>query len=122
MYEQQQQHHQQHHHNHHHHQQQHQSPHISNNGAPHRYFAMNSHENNDSHLGVPSINGRLHQTIIQHQHSHQHQHQPDNLNAIDMESYSPELTATENPFYYNKNKLLFDLHIERERRNQQANH
>lgn len=83
-----------------------------------------------NHLGiVPSINDRLHQSIAVHhqqqhhqqQHQHQHSRQSDNLNGIDMENYSPELSATENPFYYNKNKLLFDLHLERERRNQQTN-
>lgn len=111
---------QQHHHQHHHHQ--HQQPsHINNNDGPHRYIAMNSQDNNDSHLGVASPNGRLHQPVAQH-HQHSHQHQPDNLDSIDMENYSPELTAAENPFYYNKNKLLFDLHIERVRRTQQVNH
>lgn len=40
------------------------------------------------------------------------------LNNNQMDVYCPELTADENPIYYNKNKLLFDLHIERQRRNQ----
>lgn len=35
-----------------------------------------------------------------------------------MECYCPELSADENPHYYNKNKLLYDLHIERQRRTQ----
>lgn len=35
---------------------------------------------------------------------------------MSLECYCPELTQEENPFYYNKNKLLFDLHIERQRR------
>lgn len=30
--------------------------------------------------------------------------------------YSPELTQHENPYYYNKNKLLYELHLERMRR------
>lgn len=30
--------------------------------------------------------------------------------------YEPELTDVENPFYYSKNKLLYDLHAERMRR------
>lgn len=104
------------HHSHEHHQQQHQqqTSHISNN------VVMLSDRSNIKYTGLVSFNG-LHQSISQHQHSHQ-QHQPDNMNAIEMENYSPELTADENPFYYNKNKLLFDLHIERVRRNQQANH
>lgn len=33
-------------------------------------------------------------------------------------SYEPELSNDENPFYYNKNKLLFGLHAERMRRQQ----
>lgn len=35
-----------------------------------------------------------------------------------MECYCPELTPTENPHYYSKNKLLYDLHLERQRRTQ----
>lgn len=35
-----------------------------------------------------------------------------------MECYDPELSVNENPHYYNKNKLLYDLHIERQRRTQ----
>lgn len=31
--------------------------------------------------------------------------------------YEPELNNSENPFYYDKNKLLYDLHAERQRRN-----
>lgn len=33
-----------------------------------------------------------------------------------IEGYNPELNHDENPFYYNKNKLLYDLYIERMRR------
>lgn len=52
------------------------------------------------------------------QHSHQSTHaEPNNNNQME-DVYSPELTADENPFYYDKNKLLFDLHVERQRRHQ----
>lgn len=33
-----------------------------------------------------------------------------------IEGYNPELNHDENPFYYNKNKLLYDLYVERMRR------
>ncbi|KAJ6631725.1 hypothetical protein Bhyg_15777 [Pseudolycoriella hygida] len=42
-------------------------------------------------------------------------------NANDMEPfdpYDPELSQKENPFYYDKNKLLYDLYLERVRRQQ----
>lgn len=41
-----------------------------------------------------------------------------NANNDQLECYSPELSANENPHYYNRNKLLYDLHIERQRRTQ----
>lgn len=31
--------------------------------------------------------------------------------------YNPELTADQNPYYYEKNKMLYDLHVERVKRN-----
>lgn len=37
-------------------------------------------------------------------------------NASPMEPYDPELSQEENPFYYTKNKLLYDLYMERLRR------
>jgi hypothetical protein len=30
--------------------------------------------------------------------------------------YSPDLTPTENPYYYESNRLLFQLHLERSHR------
>lgn len=43
---------------------------------------------------------------------------PDNItmnnnNAI---QYSPDLNEIENPYYYSKNKVLFELHVERFKR------
>ncbi|XP_063705159.1 uncharacterized protein LOC134834437 [Culicoides brevitarsis] len=32
---------------------------------------------------------------------------------MDYEPYNPELTEEENPLYYRKNKLLYELHMER---------
>lgn len=34
-------------------------------------------------------------------------------------SYCPDLTEAENPHYYRKNKLLYELHLERGRRENQ---
>lgn len=31
--------------------------------------------------------------------------------------YNPELNADQNPYYYEKNKMLYDLHVERVKRN-----
>ncbi|XP_032582452.1 uncharacterized protein LOC6615042 [Drosophila sechellia] len=33
--------------------------------------------------------------------------------------YNPELGAEQNPFYYEKNKVLYDLHVERIKRSNQ---
>ncbi|XP_016935098.2 uncharacterized protein [Drosophila suzukii] len=33
--------------------------------------------------------------------------------------YNPELGADQNPFYYEKNKMLYDLHVERIKRSSQ---
>lgn len=41
----------------------------------------------------------------------------DNNNLV-VVPYDPELSQEENPFYYNKNKLLYDLYVERMRRHQ----
>lgn len=32
-------------------------------------------------------------------------------------SYNPELNASQNPFYYQNNKVLFELYVERMQRN-----
>lgn len=45
-----------------------------------------------------------------------------NVNNGQLHCYSPELSVNENPHYYNKNKLLYDLHIERQRRTTIDNH
>ncbi|EDW86289.2 uncharacterized protein Dwil_GK15919 [Drosophila willistoni] len=34
-------------------------------------------------------------------------------------SYNPELSVEQNPYYYAKNKMLYDLHVERVKRNTQ---
>lgn len=36
--------------------------------------------------------------------------------------YNPELTADQNPYYYEKNKMLYDLHVERVKRNSHWRH
>lgn len=103
-----------------------QSPHS------HHHPSQNPHhlQNHQSHvqsLGLSNefANGLAIATSVnQHQsqrilHKQQSIHSELNNNEMDGDGrYSPELTADENPYYYSKNKLLFDLHIERERRNQ----
>jgi len=35
---------------------------------------------------------------------------------VDLEKYEPEMDSSDNPHYYNINKLLFDAHLERSHR------
>lgn len=103
------------HHHHPLHQQHDQYPnHLSNS------IGNDNVQQNNSYFNMFSVNGERQSTILEHPHSHQQQsnHTPNTNSAIDVTNYSPELSAEENPFYYNKNKLLFDLHVERERRSQ----
>lgn len=84
---------------------------------------------NGSHLALGTKSNQQQQHHHQHMHHsqsqhHHHHHQTNNnsnlINNNNDETYSPELTADENPFYYDKNKLLFDLHVERQRRHQSS--
>lgn len=43
------------------------------------------------------------------------------LQVATSDIYNPELNENENPFYYMKNKLLHELHLERSRRCQMTN-
>lgn len=75
---------------------------------------------NASHLalGTNAHKQNQQQQQLHHHHHHSHPaHAEQNNNQME-EIYSPELTADENPFYYDKNKLLFDLHVQRQRRHQ----
>ena len=36
--------------------------------------------------------------------------------AVDLEKYEPEMDLTDNPHYYDINKLLFDAHLQRNHR------
>lgn len=100
------------------------------NQSPHSHHPHQSHNahhqhlhNHQSHVDLSNPNGYANGLAIattieqQSQRVHKDEHSELNNNEMD-ETYSPELTADENPFYYSKNKLLFDLHIERERRSQ----
>lgn len=87
-----------------------------------------SHQHHShSHLGPSHVNNNY----MSHGHVNYNDREPDTGGGgrhgnggssqqededMGLECYSPELTQEENPFYYNKNKLLFDLHIERQRR------
>lgn len=91
------------------------------NSHQNQIHSINHHSNGFNNLNHSSIGGN---DIHSHNHIQKQSQndliQPSNaeLNNNQMEVYCPELTADENPIYYNKNKLLFDLHIERQRRNQ----
>ena len=36
--------------------------------------------------------------------------------SVDLERYEPDMDSTDNPHYYNINKLLFNVHLERDHR------
>lgn len=61
------------------------------NHLPQQIFAKNDFNNNQNQNG--------------HQNGHQHYQQ-----------YNPSLNEVENPHYYNRNKMLYELYIDRERR------
>lgn len=46
---------------------------------------------------------------------------PESVQSLDWNHstthYTPELTEAENPYYYNINKLLFQMYLERQQRN-----
>lgn len=90
----------------HHQQYHHQSHHVQSTNHSNGFH-------NGSHLAIG--------TNAHHKPNHQSHHsphiEPNNNNHME-DVYSPELTPDENPFYYDKNKLLFDLHVERQRRHQ----
>lgn len=60
----------------------------------------------------------------QHQHHHHHQHQQHQQQIVDQQTqvalvlntYNPELSEKDNPHYFDKNKMLYDLYVERIRR------
>jgi hypothetical protein len=61
---------------------------------------------------------------LQQHHHHQHeqqQQQPGSSWVTDqmMSQYAPTIEETDSPFYYEHNKLLFALHLERLQRNNQ---
>lgn len=64
---------------------------------------INRHSSHQQHLQQQQQD--YHQN---HHNLYQQQQQP--------EAYDPELTERENPHYFQKNKVLYQLHMERERR------
>jgi len=92
-------------------------PNINQYQHQHQQQSNNNYLNNNntqSHSGDIGTTNDSHIELSNDQSLDHHQQS----DYMAMENYNPELTADENPFYYNKNKLLFDLHIEREKRNQ----
>ena len=60
-------------------------------------------------LPLPDLVNIPHEIAMANHHKDGYQHQQDH-------SYSPEMDFSSNPHYYTPNKLLFDLHIERVKR------
>lgn len=103
-----------------------------------QHLAHNIHQNNEpmasSTMGdnnyLPHQLPSYSPYIVQHNQIpnngnliHENFHQPNgqcysNNNNNVMEIYSPELSQDQNPHYYSKNKLLYDMHLERMRRAQ----
>ncbi|XP_004518390.1 uncharacterized protein LOC101448594 [Ceratitis capitata] len=73
---------------------------------PTKLVGLTEHYNNNNALNMPLHSNQISITGDQ-QHLHM-QHQ--------QHSYAPELNEAENPFYYVKNKLLYELHFERLKR------
>lgn len=73
-------------------------------------------------INVGGYQQQQHQNHSQHQIEQHHSSgaaatNATNTNGTDFNNlYNPELGNDENPFYYNKNKLLYDLHVERMQR------
>ncbi|XP_055377758.1 uncharacterized histidine-rich protein DDB_G0274557 [Condylostylus longicornis] len=88
------------------------------------YMNGNTHINGHS---VHNGNNQQHHHQPSHSHHHHHHHHHENGHLVhiasshieieDNSTYNPELNQDENPYYYNKNKLLFELHLERSKRN-----
>lgn len=109
------------------------SAHIGSNASNYA-MAINSYDNqsNQSRHTIDGHPNHLHSAIhaMHANHSAQSNKAPQmpaqgsmHLNDAahgngQMECYCPELSPTENPHYYTKNKLLYDLHLERQRRTQ----
>lgn len=80
-------------------------------------------QNNHHHQQHVTTNG-YHEIVPNVQQPGPHQQiSPCNSSAnqnddhlMDFEPYNPELTEEENPLYYRKNKLLYELHMERKGR------
>lgn len=72
----------------------------------------NSNSNLNFQLNSQNLNNNLNITNGQDSSSSNSQFSEEGST----EGYNPELNHDENPFYYNKNKLLYDLYIERMRR------
>lgn len=84
---------------------------------------------NNLHLSnFEEATAQYNQHQLPHNHNNNNNHLPTNLHAtiasksvngisdVDNNMYDPELNESENPFYYGKNKLLHDLHLERLKR------
>ncbi|XP_017471415.1 PREDICTED: uncharacterized protein LOC108362781 [Rhagoletis zephyria] len=64
---------------------------------------------NSNHINNRALNMHLHNKHDMSAAGHQHQMHLQH-------PYAPELNEAENPFYYIKNKLLYELHFERLKR------
>lgn len=67
------------------------------------FFPLSKRINN-LHLSANHYNAIAQQNYIQHQQ------------GPEVVLYNPELKAHENPHYFSSNKVLYDLHIERNQR------
>lgn len=81
----------------------------------------NLHLTQNHHHQNVTTNGYLHQQQQQQPphhngHSSSNNANPNEDHLMDYEPYNPELTEQENPLYYRKNKLLYELHMERKGR------
>lgn len=74
------------------------------------------HQRQMSNQSVCSSDGHRHSAYHQNQQQTVLSEEQDTHSDGGLIAYNPDLSQDENPFYFNKNKLLFHLHIERQRR------
>uniref|UniRef100_A0A1A9USW2 Uncharacterized protein n=1 Tax=Glossina austeni TaxID=7395 RepID=A0A1A9USW2_GLOAU len=80
----------------------------------HIYQAIQGNNNNhhSQHQYLPK--DIITQSLTQQQHMESLPHDP--IDVVQKATYNPDLNEVENPYYYAKNKLLHELHMERLKR------
>uniref|UniRef100_A0A1A9WDQ3 Uncharacterized protein n=1 Tax=Glossina brevipalpis TaxID=37001 RepID=A0A1A9WDQ3_9MUSC len=81
----------------------------------HIYQALQAN-NSNQHSQQQYLPKDITQSLGQQQQQHMESLPHNPTDAVEKVSYNPELNEAENPYYYVKNKLLHELHLERLKR------